>query len=152
VPFVSLRLFGCFGPGEAAHRLAPYVIGKLAAGEPVDLTPGDQVRDFLHVDDVIDALWSSAVAPGPLAGEVFNVCSGQATSVRTLVRMLAEVMRQPEDLLLWGARPARSNEPVWIVGDPGAFHRATGWVPRLSLRRGIECTVRGVLAGSPAAA
>jgi UDP-glucose 4-epimerase len=145
LPLVGLRLFGCYGPGEAPWRLVPYATGKLAAGEPVDLTPGDQVRDFLHIDDVVSALWSAAIAGLP-SGSVFNVCSGQPTSVRALVGLLTDVLHRPASLLHWGARPARGDEPAWIVGDPAAFHRATGWAPRLSLRAGLEQTVADLLA------
>ena len=82
IPLVTLRLFGCFGFGEAPQRLVPYVIRKLLAAEPIDLTAGTQARDFLHIEDVTSALVATARC-GPFPADVFNVCSGKATSVRS---------------------------------------------------------------------
>src|SRR5262249_48614128 len=50
------RLFGVFGPGEAAHRLFPNLVRRLSAQQRVPLTSGDQARDVLYVDDVTSAL------------------------------------------------------------------------------------------------
>ena len=51
-----LRLFSVYGPGEDPRWLVPSVVRALLAGRPVQLTPGDQARDFVYVDDVAEAL------------------------------------------------------------------------------------------------
>ena len=76
------RLFNLTGAGEHPDRLLPTVVRGLLAGRSVDLSPGDQLRDYLDVDDVADALVHLASAG--VDGAV-NVCSGRATSLRELL-------------------------------------------------------------------
>src|SRR6185436_3044775 len=62
LPFLWLRPFGIFGPGEAAHRLLPYLHARLGAGARADLTPGLQMRDFLYIDDAVAGLIAAGEA------------------------------------------------------------------------------------------
>jgi nucleoside-diphosphate-sugar epimerase len=138
LPFLNLRLFGVFGVGEAPHRLVPYLIAKLRENQPVDLTPGEQIRDWLYIDDVVDALLEAATCPRLPDAGVFNVCSSHAVPVRELAEQVADAMGKPRDLLRFGARPYRSDEPMWIVGDHRRFLQATVWEPRIPLAEGIR--------------
>ena len=138
IAFLNLRLFGVFGVGEAPYRLVPYLIGKLRQDQPVDLTPGEQCRDWLYVDDVVDSLLAAATSDGLAESGIFNVCSGQGTRVRELAEQVADTMKKPRDLLRFGARPYRPDESMWIVGDNRRFTEATGWLPRVSIAEGIR--------------
>lgn len=145
LPFVTLRLFGVFGPAEAPHRLIPYVIDRLARDESVDLTSGEQVRDLLYIDDVTKAYLVAARCPMLLPRGVYNLCSGAPERIRDVVETVADVMGKPRTLLGFGRRPSRHDEAHWIVGDPARFVGATGWRPRISLREGIARTVAAIV-------
>jgi UDP-glucose 4-epimerase len=142
VPFCWVRLFGVYGPGEAEHRLLPYVVRHLRAGQPADLTPGEQVRDLMYIDDVVEGLIGAAL--GALEGQVgpFNLCTGEPVTVAEVARRIAEIMNQPRDLLAFGARPCRPGEPPWLVGDPGRFRDATGFAPRVGLDEGLRRAIQ----------
>jgi nucleoside-diphosphate-sugar epimerase len=51
--------------------------------------------------------------------------------------MVADALRRPGDLLHFGARPYRGDEPMHLVGDPGRFLRATGYEPQVGVDRGV---------------
>ncbi|MHC5020132.1 MAG: NAD-dependent epimerase/dehydratase family protein [Planctomycetota bacterium] len=136
VPVIVLRLFGCYGPGEAPTRLLPYLVTALQNGEPAELTAGTQTRDFTWVTDVAAAIACAATAPDLKPGTPYNVCSGVPTTVRQLAELAAAVCGRP-DLLQFGARTARADEPVWMVGDASRFRAATGWSPEVPLAEGI---------------
>jgi len=142
--FCWLRLFGAYGPGEAPHRLIPYVAQRLARNEPVDLTSGMQVRDLTFVDDVAESL----MLAGGLAvrGEEgpFNVCSGHGSEIRAIAWRVADLMGKPRELLRFGARPYRPDEPLRLVGDPSRFRQPTAFVPRVTLEDGIRATLRSM--------
>ena len=76
------RLFYLYGPFEDERRLVPSVITSLLEGRAARTTKGEQIRDFLHVDDVAAALW--AIARADVSGPV-NVGSGSPITVRELV-------------------------------------------------------------------
>lgn len=138
LPFLNLRLFGVFGIGEAPYRLVPYLIARLRENQPVDLTPGEQIRDWLYIDDVVAALVEAATCPHLPDIGVFNVCSSHAIRVRELAEQVADAMSKPRDLLRFGARPYRPDEPMWLVGDHRRFIEATAWDPRVPVAEGIR--------------
>jgi UDP-glucose 4-epimerase len=139
VPFVTLRLFGVYGPSEGPHRLVPYVISRLLNDESVDLTSGEQVRDLLYEDDVAAAFLTAAKAEGIKSGEVYNVCSSRPARIREVVEFVADALAKPRDLLHWGERPYRADEPMWLVGDNRHFRQATTtWSPTVSLHDGLR--------------
>jgi UDP-glucose 4-epimerase len=91
---------------------------------------GSAVRDYLYIDDLI-AFMVTAIGRG-LDG-VFNVGSGQGTSVRELLTVIATVSgREPEVTFL----PARGFDVRTVVLDTSKARRATGWVPAVPLREG----------------
>ncbi|ODS23485.1 hypothetical protein AB835_08610 [Candidatus Endobugula sertula] len=139
---INLRLFGVYGEGEARQRLLPYVVRKLTSNEPVNLTSGLQVRDWLYIDDVSSALVSLlSVNPEQIASkDSYNLCSGIGVTVRQVVERICEELEKPTDLLRWGALQ-HTGEPSWLVGDPSAFYNETNWIPSISLNDGISKAV-----------
>lgn len=140
VPFVTLRLFGVYGPGESPHRIIPAVRAKLAVGEPVPLTHGNQKRDLTFVDDLCDAV-SRAIDTDLPTGGVFNVCTGVGVPIRDVCLSVARALGASPELLEFGARPLRPGEEPWVVGDPARFQQATGWRASTSLDEGIRRTL-----------
>jgi UDP-glucose 4-epimerase len=134
-----LRLFSVYGPGEDPRRLVPSVIRNLLAGRPVDLTPGEQVRDFVYVDDVAEALLDAALRPG-VDGLTANVGTGVQTTVRDLCLKVAD-LTGGHDLLRFAAVPYRVGERfAWRAATE---HAATelGWRARTTLDEGLRLTV-----------
>jgi dTDP-6-deoxy-L-talose 4-dehydrogenase (NAD+) len=112
VEFAWCRLFYLYGEGEDARRLVPYVRARLAAGEPVELTRGNQIRDYLDVSDAGQMIAQTALGNqvGPL-----NICSGLPTTVRQLAERIADEYGR-RDLLRFGARPDNLVDPPRVVG------------------------------------
>jgi nucleoside-diphosphate-sugar epimerase len=142
--FIWLRFFGVFGPGGAPHRLLPSIVNRLDEGQPVNLTLGEQVRDFMHVDDAVEALTQAERVGRNGATGPFNVCSGQPVTVREFALALAAAMGRSSDLLHFGALALRPGENMWLVGQPRAFHDASGFASRIPLRGEIARAVRSL--------
>ena len=138
IPFLTLRLFGVYGTQEGPQRLIPYVIDRLKQQQDVDLTTGEQARDWLFEDDVAEAFLQAAEAESLKFYEAYNVCSGRATRVRDLAELVADTLHRPRHLLHWGERPYRADEPMWLVGDNRRFRESTSWRPRTAIEDGIS--------------
>jgi nucleoside-diphosphate-sugar epimerase len=138
VPFVPLRLFGTYGPGEAAERLVPYLVDHLRKGDVPSLTGGEQARDLMFVEDVVDAILVAAMSPSIAIGAAYNVCAGEPLRIRAVAREVARLMGKPDADLGLGRRPYRADEAMWIVGDPSRLRAATGFYPRVSLEEGLR--------------
>jgi UDP-glucose 4-epimerase len=144
ISFCWLRLFGVYGPREPVHRLIPYVASRLYRNQPVDLTPGAQMRDLMYVDEAAEALAMAGHAALDGQSGPFNVCTGRAAAIGDVARDIASLLGKPTDLLRFGARPYRDDEPLWLVGDPGSFSRQTGFAARISVSDGVRATLRGL--------
>ena len=137
IEFAWARLFYLFGPFEDRRRLVPYVVDTLLRGEPVDVTQGTQVRDFLHVADVASALVALALSQ---ATGVVNVGSGRPVTVRQVVSTL-ETLIGRRGLVRFGARPDNPTDPPYVCADNRKLVAATGWSPVHDLESGLRNTI-----------
>lgn len=131
------RIFFVYGPGEPDGRLVPSVGRGLLAGEPVPTTRGDQIRDFMHVEDVAAAF--AALVDSEVTGAV-NVASGDPVAVRQVVDELARAAGRP-DLLRPGALPDRAGDPARLVADAARLRDEVGFTPRIGLADGLAGTL-----------
>jgi nucleoside-diphosphate-sugar epimerase len=134
-----LRLFSVYGPGEDPRRLVSSVVRALLAGEPIALTPGAQVRDFVYVDDVAEALVAAVRRPG-LDRMTVNVGTGVQTSVRELAGIAADIAGG-HDLLRFGAVAYRPGERFSWRASTARAEQVLGWRARTSLRDGLARTI-----------
>ena len=129
------RVFFPFGPGEPAAKLIPALIRSLAAGQDFQCSHGKQLRDFIYVEDLAEAI--TAVLVSALTGLV-NLASGEALSLRDMIAFLARRLNG-EDRIRFGALEVSGvdAEPM-IVADIGRLQRATGWTPSIGWQAGAE--------------
>ena len=136
---VVLRPYGVFGPGDDTSRVIPSVIAGLLRDEVVHVTPGEQVRDFLYVDDHVDALLRAAVTPGLAPGSIYNVGSGIGRRLRDALEEVAALVPS-RGRLEFGARAYREGEIPEMVPDIDAARRDLGFAPRVSFQEGVRRT------------
>jgi nucleoside-diphosphate-sugar epimerase len=134
--FAWARLFFVYGPGERSARLIPSVIQSLLQGREAKTTEGKQLRDFMHVRDVAEAL--VAILLSDVRGAV-NVASGTPVPVRDVVRMIGEQLGAVDRLGI-GALPSRAEAPM-IAGNPRRLREEVRWEPKFDLRSGIADTI-----------
>lgn len=144
--FAVVRMFNVFGPGEAAHRLLPTIATRVAAGERAPLSLGSQLRDFVYVDDAVDALLAAAAALTSNTDKsgIYNCASGVGTTVRRFAELVGEACGARPDQLGFGDVAMRSGELPYLVGDPTALQHATGWKPHWELADAVRHAVAAV--------
>jgi nucleoside-diphosphate-sugar epimerase len=115
----------------------PSVARALLEDREAVVSPGAQVRDFLHVDDAAGALW--AIATSAARGAV-NVGSGQPVTVADIARSLGAIADRP-DLVKLGALPYRLGDPMFVCADVRRLTEQCGWKPRFQLESGLRNTI-----------
>ena len=140
------RIFFVYGPGEPEGRLVPAVGRALLAGEPVAITRGKQVRDFMHVEDAAAAF--AALTDSSVTGAV-NVASGEGVTVRHIVEGLAAIAGRP-DLPRPGALPEREGDPPRLVADVTRLRTEVGFIPQVGLLEGLEAMLDWLRSAEPA--
>jgi nucleoside-diphosphate-sugar epimerase len=132
-----IRLFYQYGPMEDERRLIPGIISSLLRDEVVKTTKGEQIRDFLHIEDVASAIW--AVAKSNVSG-VVNVGSGQPVTVGQIALELGNLLGKP-DLIHLGALPYRPNDPMFICANNELLRKKTDWTQKYNLTTGLKNTI-----------
>lgn len=137
VRHVWLRLLATYGPKDDERHLIPSVISSLLRGERPRLTAGEQLWDYLYVEDAARAV-AAAVNPG--ARGVFNLGSGRAATVRAVAERLRDLI-DPSAVLGFGEVPYAPGQLMRIETSIERLRRATGWEPRVGLEEGLGRTV-----------
>lgn len=134
----QLRLFHVYGPWESPHRFLPTAIRNALDGVSTPLTAGESRRDWIYVDDVIDAMLRAATVE--TRHRVINVGSGVEHTNIEVLGILQDLL---ESELSWqlDALPSRKTDSAHRVADIGLARKALGWSPRFSLREGIASTI-----------
>ena len=132
-----IRLFYQYGPMEDERRLIPGIISSLLRDEVVKTTKGEQIRDFLNIEDVASAIW--AVAKSNVSG-VVNVGSGQPVTVGQIALELGNLLGKP-DLIHLGALPYRPNDPMFICANNELLRKKTDWTQKYNLTTGLKNTI-----------
>ncbi len=139
---VCLRVFNAYGPGQRIPPSHPPVIPNfirqsLMNGTLVFHGDGNQTRDYVYVDDVVNALVSAATAAG-VDGQVINVGSGTETSIRSLARLVISVTSgDPEEVY----NPRLSGGVSRLCADITLAKEKLNYVPLIPLEMGLRLTV-----------
>ncbi|HJN75703.1 MAG TPA: GDP-mannose 4,6-dehydratase [Myxococcota bacterium] len=126
-----LRYFNVFGPGASANSVVPRFVLRARAGLPFEIEgDGEQLRDFIHVEDVARA---NVLALRRSAGTV-NIGSGRATSIRELADAIGVLFGSPGVRRVGG----REHDLRKSVADVRRARRHLGWSPRIELEEGLR--------------
>ena len=136
----SIRPFTAYGPFEAKYRLIPYTIIRALDGLDINATLGEQTRDFIFIDDLIQAFFVAGTNPNAING-TFNACSGMAISVKELISLIIKLTNSSSSSN-FGAIPYRKTEMWALSGDPSKAKRKLGWNATTSLKNGLEKTIQ----------
>lgn len=131
------RVFFLYGPYEGPSRLVPSIINALLAGQAAPCTMGNQIRDFLHVEDVASAF--TALLDSELTGAV-NVASGEPIMLKNVISRIAEKLGHM-DLVKFGAIPTPKTEPSLLVASVNRLHEELRWTPKYNLDNGLDQTI-----------
>ncbi|HMP74741.1 MAG TPA: NAD(P)-dependent oxidoreductase [Kiritimatiellia bacterium] len=136
VGLLWLRPFIIYGLGQAGSMLVPYAIRQAQEGARAEFSDGLQVRDFVYVDDVVEAIRLGVRKP--VSGVVaLNLGSRDPVRARDLLRAIADHFRAG-DHFIFGARPRRASEPDEQIADCTRAMEVLGWSPKVGWREGIR--------------
>jgi nucleoside-diphosphate-sugar epimerase len=131
------RVFFLYGPHENPSRLVSSVILNLLQNKPALCSHGNQIRDFLHVEDVASAF--VALLESDVMGSV-NIASGQPVILKGVIFKIADKLGR-RDLVQLGALPGQPNDPLVLLADVGQLLEKVGWHPKYDLDVGVEQTI-----------
>lgn len=135
------RIFYLYGPNEDKKRIVPHVITSLAKDQEVLTTHGNQVYDYLYVDDVARAF--QGLINCSYNGAV-NICSGTPLKLKDLIYKIADQMNGSH-LIRMGAIEIENHSNDYVVGSNERLRNIINWEQRIGIDEGIEKTIGSIL-------
>lgn len=139
LPFVQVRPTLVYGPGQSERYFIPQAIRTLLRNEDLRMTPGEQTRDFLHVDDAVRGLVAVSRAAGCF-GQIVNLGSGRAVTLLEAAKLIRRLANSASAILA-GSLPYRPSEMMRYACDIRKITELTGWRPEIPLEAGLRQTI-----------
>jgi nucleoside-diphosphate-sugar epimerase len=150
---INVAIEHFYGPADDTTKFVGEMVHRLLEGDSrIALTPGEQLRDFIYIDDVVDAfatILEHTVTTLPASGLqetsadsllCYEIGSGQPVSIREFMTTLRRLARREHVALEFGVIPYRDNEVMYSQARIGPL-LALGWKPRVNLEEGLRRTI-----------
>ena len=138
LPVALLRFAAIFGPGQNPTKFIPYCIISALNGRDIVLHSPKQKRDFLYIDDAIEAIYKVCLS-GRVNNEIINLGGLKPYLIKDVAELILKNVGNSakiyfkEDILL-------SSNPEYVINDISKAKTLLGWVPTVSLERGLKRT------------
>lgn len=136
---VIARPFNHIGAGMRADLAIPSIIRRVreaADGASIEMTGLNSVRDFLDVDDIVEAYFAILTTQNSRL-KLFNVCSGNGTSIQQIVQKISVIMNKPIGEVNFLHNPNSGDDIYSLVGESRRIRGNTGWNPKYNIDHGI---------------
>jgi nucleoside-diphosphate-sugar epimerase len=136
--FCGIRPFWTYGPMDDELRMIPYVIHQFLGGNRPKVTAGEQLWDYLYVEDAVKALVGLATSRD--ATGIFNLGSGSPRPLKSVVSTIRDLI-DPQLEIGFGEIPYAPDQVMHLEADISRLRSATNWKPETSLEEGLRRTV-----------
>ena len=134
-PGTILRPFLIYGPGQKKDRLIPYVISKSLKNEIFEVSSGKQIRDFLHIDDAVDAIFLS-LKEDAVNGKIINLGSGHPRSVKSVIQFIVKEIGFGSPL--YSDFKIRKGENLELYPNLELAKKILNWESKITFELGLK--------------
>ena len=140
LPITVLRPTIAYGPKQGMDMFIPSLINSLLNNKTYEMTPGNQIRDFIYVSDLIDAILNINYDKNSL-GNIFNVGSGFSIKIKDVALIIAKSLGK-EKFLKIGAINYRKEEVMDYNISIDKILNNSNWKPKTNFEEGLELTIK----------
>tara|TARA_B100001123_G_scaffold431084_1_gene552043 strand:- start:438 stop:1367 length:930 start_codon:yes stop_codon:yes gene_type:complete len=138
-PITVVRIFLAYGPRQKLDRLIPYVIQSGLMNLNFHCSAGEQVRDYIYIDDVVNFI-ILLLKNKKTNGEILNLGRGVPVKINFVIN---EIIRQiKKGKPIFGSIKLRKDEPEKLYADLNKAKKFLNWYPKINLKNGIKKTIR----------
>jgi len=137
-PVTILRLYLSYGPRQDINRFLPIIINGCINNLKFPCSAGSQYRDFIHVKDVVRAIFKS-LTNQKARGEIFNVGSGKPRKLKSIILLIKRMSKggKPE----FGKIKLRKDEILKLYPNISKIKKNFNWKPKTKLLSGLKKTI-----------
>ena len=137
-PSTILRLYNTYGPRQDLNRFIPIVISGCIKNKKFPCSKGNQLRDFLHIDDVVDAILKSLTNKNA-KGQIINIGSGKPRIIKNIIEYIKKILKGGYPL--FGKVKLRKDEILKVYPDINKAKNKINWRPKISFKKGLKVTI-----------
>lgn len=138
-PSTVMRPFNTYGRRDNSHFFIERTITQMLKGGKVYLGDKTTVRDWLYIDDHVDA-YIKALGNKKAVGEVIQVCTGKGYTTEETAKIIAK-MTGFKGEIMWNATPKRPLDAQILIGDNSKAKKLLDWEPKYTLEEGLRKTI-----------
>jgi len=138
-PSTVLRLYLAYGPRQDINRFLPIIIKACVKNKKFFCSEGAQLRDFVYVDDVVDAIIKSLINE-KARGQIFNIGSGKPKKIRNIIKHVKKTLKggYPQ----FGKIKLRKDEILKLYPSIKKAKIKINWEPKISFEKGLQSTIK----------
>ena len=138
-PVTIFRLYLTYGPMQDTNRIIPFTILQCLKNKKFPCTSGNQYRDFIYIDDVVDILFKS-LNNKSAEGQIFNICSNKPVQIKRVINLIKSKCNggKPQ----FGLILMRKDEVKKFYGDLSKTTKFFKWKPKINLAKGLNRTIK----------
>jgi len=138
-PSTVLRLYLAYGPRQDVNRFLPIVIEGCIKNKKFPCSKGNQLRDFIHVDDVVDAILKSLINKNA-RGQIINIGSGKPIKIRSIIENVVKIIKggRPQ----FGKIEFRKDEILKLYPSIKKAKNKINWKPKILFEKGLKSTIK----------
>lgn len=130
-----------YGGNDSQKKIIDYIYESTTVPEPVDMSPGGQVLDFIHVNDVVnfylDLINNYQTVPDK---SVFKLGTGVGHTIKQLAEIVAKKSGTPCNIN-WGGKSYRPTDVMYAVADTSIQKELFNWEAKVTLEKGVEAFI-----------
>ncbi|MDC0529727.1 NAD-dependent epimerase/dehydratase family protein [Pelagibacteraceae bacterium] len=138
-PVTILRLYQGYGSKQDINRFIPIVIEACLENKKFDCSNGNQLRDFVHVEDIVVAIIKS-IDNKRAKGEIINIGSGKPKKIKNIINFLVNRLKGGKPL--FGKIKLRKDEILKIYPDISKANKILKWRPKINFTKGLINTIK----------
>jgi len=137
LPIITVRPFAVYGYFEEKERLIPTVIKSCLMNKELKLSSPESVRDFIFIEDVIEAYLLAIKNIQKIKGEIFNLGTGKQSTIAEVVRIIKKITNSTIKSK-YGETKIAQSEPKYWVTDISKIKNILNWQPKYNLEEGLR--------------
>ncbi len=137
-PITILRFFQVYGPFQNTNRLIPFVITSCLQNKSFSCSEGNQLRDFLYIDDAVDAILKSLSRKDTI-GKIINIGCGKPIKVKKIIKTINSKIKKGKPI--FGKVKLRIDESKKIYPNLTVAKKRLRWKSRTSIETGLNKTI-----------
>lgn len=138
--FTAVRQTNSYGRSDNNYFVTEQIISQMLNGDEINLGYSDPYRNFIFIDDLIDAWLKLIEKRDQCNGRIFTIGPDDPRKIRDCADLMAKKLNW-NGKINWNTKPPRFGEIYWLNSNYKKFNEITGWKPKISYSDGIDRTI-----------